>query len=983
MSDDGINQSQDDFGGEPTSTPVIDQLPKNTKYRQSKPPRAPKAPRERKALAAGFAPGSIVKYGGLALGLILIAGLAFFAVRALSQNSCDDFSASRTTVSTADGLSVNVLPDALKGAFGVKLSSVAQNDFSVNSGSASVKTAAQAVPDGAKPSSAFYQIQGCNTAPKMATLRVKAPAEAKSLDALAVFGWDETAKRWRWLGAQQDAATRSILAPVSKLPSAVMLMQVAPTQTGISAELAANGQSVDATKLAGLTELNPVGLYLGDNGMVVGDRSLLASVDGNAKVTPVIRNWTSASQINRTLLKDMLASPKAADAHIANIVDLVARIGNYAGAEIDYRGLDAASQDAYAQFLTKLGDALHAKGKTLTVVLPAPVKTNSVDPETMWNTNGYDVRSIAAAADSIKLDMTSDPTLFQASTLDALMNWAISRVGKDKLQAVISAQSVKQAADGTTQFISAAEALQPLGQVVPEQPLSAPLTPGQKVKLKITGLVDPASIQYDADTQTYRYSFADATGATQTVWLNTAASLKKKLDMLAQYNLRGVSVRGLDGAGAGTEAIASAISAMNQATAQTAAPASSLAWSVNGVTDANGKGMTYEWTAPAQAGKYVLGASLTGQNDRGTVNVEVVVPTPTPVPPTATPKPVVVAIVRPTAAPAAVAPAAAATTAPAAVVPPPSSGGWLGVGAHIDTGNNMAGYLARMRSEAGMNWIKVQIVFDSGAPDVSWIVNSAHANGIKVLLGVIGNRSRFADRGYYPTYAAGVAAMAKQGADAIEIWNEPNLDREVGGSNVSPENYTELLRQSYGAIKAANGGTLVIGGAAAPTGYFGGNCTPSGCDDAPFLARARAAGAANYMDCQGAHFNGSPNAPSVTTGGNPGGHPSWYFYGTLDTAYNNMGRPVCFTEMGYVTKDGVMGSLPPGFEWGNGITLAQQAAWEAEVVTRSRQSGKVRLVIVWNANFHKQDGNDPQVAYSIFRPDGSCPACGSIRAAAQ
>lgn len=74
-----------------------------------------------------------------------------------------------------------------------------------------------------------------------------------------------------------------------------------------------------------------------------------------------------------------------------------------------------------------------------------------------------------------------------------------------------------------------------------------------------------------------------------------------------------------------------------------------------------------------------------------------------------------------------------------------------------------------------MNWIKVQIVFDSGAPDVSWIVNSAHANGIKVLLGVIGNRSRFADRGYYPTYAAGVAAMAKQGADAIEIWNEPNL----------------------------------------------------------------------------------------------------------------------------------------------------------------------------------------------------------------
>lgn len=983
MSDDGINGSQDDFGAEPASTPVIDQLPKNTRVNKRRPPRPLKTPAQHKEDgAARRASATILKLGGLALGLVVLAGLAFFAVRALSQNNCDDFSASRATVGTSDGLSVNVLPDALKGAFGVKLSSVAQKDFGVNSGNAGVKAAAQAVPDGARTVSDFYQIQGCNTAPKMATLRIKAPAEAQSLDGLAVYGWDETAKRWRWLGAQQDAATRSIVAPVSKLPSAAMLMQTPPTQTGISAELAANGQMVDAAKLAGVTELNPVGLTLGDNGMVVGDRSLMASVEGNAKVTPSIRNWTGNGQVSAAQLKNMLASPAATDMHVANIVDLVTRIGNYAGAEIDYRGVDASQQAAYAQFLTKLGDALHAKGKTLTVALPAPIKTNSIDPETMWNTNGYDVRTIAASADSIKLDMTASPDLFQATTLDALMNWASSRIGKEKLQVVVSAQSVKQAADGTTQFISAAEALEPLGKVVPEQPLSAPVMPGAKVKLKITGLVDPASIQYDADTMTYRYAFADATGQTQTVWLNTAASLKKKLDMLKQYNLRAVSVRGLDGAGAGTEAIANAINNMNNATAQAAAPASALVWSVNGVNDANAKGMVYEWTAPAQAGKYVVGASLTGQNDRGAVNVEVVLPTPTPVPPTATPKPVVVVAAAPRPTAAAAAPAAPAP-APVVAAPAPSGGGWLGVGAHIDTGNNLAGYLARMRSEAGMTWIKVQIVFDSGAPDVGWIINSAHSNGIKVLLGVIGNRSRFGDRGYYPTYAAGVAAMAKQGADAIEIWNEPNLDREVGGANVSPENYTELLRQSYGAIKAANGGTLVIGGAAAPTGYFGGNCTPNGCDDAPFLARARAAGAANYMDCQGAHFNGSPNAPSVTSGGNPGGHPSWYFYGTLDTAYNNMGRPVCFTEMGYVTKDGVMGSLPPGFEWGNGITLAQQAAWEAEVVTRSRQSGKVRMVIVWNANFHKQDGNDPQVAYSIFRPDGSCPACGSIRAAAQ
>jgi heme/copper-type cytochrome/quinol oxidase subunit 1 len=62
---------------------------------------------------------------------------------------------------------------------------------------------------------------------------------------------------------------------------------------------------------------------------------------------------------------------------------------------------------------------------------------------------------------------------------------------------------------------------------------------------------------------------------------------------------------------------------------------------------------------------------------------------------------------------------------------------------------------------AGAVLLNVGWFVKSGAPDVGWIINSAHSNGIKVLLGVIGNRSRFGDRGYYPTYAAGVAAMVK------------------------------------------------------------------------------------------------------------------------------------------------------------------------------------------------------------------------------
>lgn len=982
--------SSDDFWTESSSTPVIDQLPKTVKVggktaRPPKPPRPAARPRPVLAWKAVLPSRRVLGGAGVLLGLVVLAGAAFLAVRALGDGGCEELSATRTTAGALDGLRITVRPDALRGAFGVKLSTVPQTEFSAASANADVKAAASALPATAKPASGLFQVRGCNTEPRIATLSIQAPAQAQALDEYALYGYDAAAKRWRWLGAEIDPTTRSVTAHVTKLPSAALLVQVPAPSTGLSTELAASGATLDGAQLAGVAEVSPIGLYLGENGQIVGDRSRMASVTGSARVVPVIRNWSERGEVNRTLLKAMLTSDRARDAHIANVVDMVTRLGDYAGVEIDYRGVETAQREAFSQFATKLGDALHAKGKTLTVGLPAPIRTNSVDPETMWNTEGYDVRALSAAADQVKLDLSADPALFQPEALDALMAWAQSRIGKDKLEVVVSALSVKQGANGATQFISNDEAIEPLGKVVPEQPLSAPLLPGQKVRLKITGLVDPATVQFDEATGVYRYSFTDANGQLQTVWMNTPASLKRKLDLLKKYSVREVNVRGLDAQGG--EAVAQALTSLGQPAAATAT--GTLAWTVNGAPDTAAKGSVFEWTAPDQPGKYVIGASMTGTNDRGTVNVEVVRPTPTPVPPTPTPRPVVRA--QPAAQPAAAAaaqPAAAAAVAPAAAAAPaaprPSgSASWLGVGAHIDTGNNMNGFLARMRGEAGMTWVKVQVVFGGGAPDITWMANMAHANGIKLLVGAIGDRGRFRDPSYYPTFAAGVAAMARQGADAIEIWNEPNLDREVGGANVSPENYAELLKQSYAAIKAANPGTLVVGGAMAPTGYFGGNCGPGGCDDKPFLERLRNLGAGNFMDCIGAHYNGSPNPPGLRSGGPTGDHYSWYFFGTLDTTYGAIGKPVCFTELGYVTKDGVLPSLPGGFSWGNNITLGNQAQWTAEAITLARQSGKVRMVIIWNANFHRVDGSDPQVGYSIFRPDGSCPACGPIRAASQ
>jgi hypothetical protein len=81
-----------------------------------------------------------------------------------------------------------------------------------------------------------------------------------------------------------------------------------------------------------------------------------------------------------------------------------------------------------------------------------------------------------------------------------------------------------------------------------------------------------------------------------------------------------------------------------------------------------------------------------------------------------------------------------------------------------------------------MSWIKVQ-TFAGG--DGAGIINMAHGAGFKVLLGVLGDKSRVTDPTYQAEYAQSVAAMAAAGADAIEVWNEPNIDREWPTGQVS------------------------------------------------------------------------------------------------------------------------------------------------------------------------------------------------------
>jgi hypothetical protein len=155
-----------------------------------------------------------------------------------------------------------------------------------------------------------------------------------------------------------------------------------------------------------------------------------------------------------------------------------------------------------------------------------------------------------------------------------------------------------------------------------------------------------------------------------------------------------------------------------------------------------------------------------------------------------------------------------------------------------------------------------------------------------------------------------MSALAKHvpAAAGIEVWNEPNLSK--WWVNPSPEAYTDLLKNAYGAIKSVEPQIPVIGGALCagrPHGEM---------DQVTFLTRMYQAGAKGFMDGISTH-----------TYANNVWHPlaveERNMVGELRSVRNQFGDNVPF----YVTEFGQTTSMnDPLFP---GVTEAQQATYLA------------------------------------------------------
>jgi hypothetical protein len=537
--------------------------------------------------------------------------------------------------------------------------------------------------------------------------------------------------------------------------------------------------------------------------------------------------------------------------------------------------------------------------------------------------------------------------------------------------------------------------------------------PGQELDFTLTGLQESTGIQFDRSSGAYWYAYLDDNDVQHTIYLENAASVARKLQFVAQYNLRGVAVENLLSENNDAQ-IWSVIDKFLDLVIPPVESQFAVIWQVQGqdggvvaegITDLSAP--NYKWVVPETGSSYEIAAAIASNRDssvavpRGRVAVSIATTTPTPSPtpsPTPTPEPTSTPRPSPTPAPVEEAPPAEegvpGQTDPSSPPPVASAVGDLpfGYGIQADPRGNTAANIGLIKG-MGFNWVKFQMAWKDVEPspgNYSWgtwdeVINSYNANGIQVLLSIPKapdwSRPPDDDRSVegppqdpstYANFVAQVAARYAGKAQAIEIWNEQNLYYEAGGAGrINPAAYTELLKQSYNAIKAVNPDMIVVSGAMTPTGAP----APAAMDDVEYLRQMYANGAKGFFDAVGAHPSGFANPPDALFQGGDydpargyDDHRSFFFRNTMEEYRRVMvengdgSKTIWPTEFGWPVWR-FHGDARFTFAQQN--SLERQAEYSVKAYELGREWGWVGTMFLWNLDYNITAGNTELANFGI------------------
>lgn len=254
-------------------------------------------------------------------------------------------------------------------------------------------------------------------------------------------------------------------------------------------------------------EVTPTGdLIIYPNGE---DASLIQFArDRGIEFIPLIANSFN-SQLASTVLNDSTIRRR----HITNIINKVTQM-NYDGIEIDYENIAVADKDLFVLFLRELRAALAPLNKKLVVAIQAKTSATS-----SGSSAGHDYPGIGNAVDVVRLMLydysweTPGP-IAPASWVRQVLDYAVSVIPRSKLEAGLPTYGYDwgNQRSGISYDIAISTARQYQAQII-EDSQNGP-----------------------------HYNYTNSSGVAHVVWFTNARNFSTFVDLVNQYNIRGISI---------------------------------------------------------------------------------------------------------------------------------------------------------------------------------------------------------------------------------------------------------------------------------------------------------------------------------------------------------------------------------------------------------------------------------------------------------
>ena len=227
-------------------------------------------------------------------------------------------------------------------------------------------------------------------------------------------------------------------------------------------------------------------------------------------------------RFSNELISTVINNPVAVENLINNLLAVMVQRG-YLGLDIDFEYIKAEDREAFVEFVTSVTNRMNAEGYTVSVDL-AP-KTSANQPGLLYE--GKDYRALGAVANSVLVmtyewGFTYGPPMAVSpiNKVRQVLDYAVTEIPPEKMNMGIPNYGY----DWPLPFERGVTRARTLGNV-------------EAVQLAIQY---GAEILYDEIAQTPHFNYTSE-GIEHEVWFEDARSLQAKMDLVYEYNLRGIS----------------------------------------------------------------------------------------------------------------------------------------------------------------------------------------------------------------------------------------------------------------------------------------------------------------------------------------------------------------------------------------------------------------------------------------------------------